>query len=147
MPCEWNYRPDHCMYLSVCKTAERGGVFVLHGNRGALHANKEPAFVAVYNAFCKVCANHISVYGFHRISEVIPFFWMQYELGNNLESSLLTPMKLDLMASKNTNCGKLYRSLVKSLQAFVYSQPHRWTNQTHVHEFWHRKHLFMHNVI
>uniref|UniRef100_A0A4W3HI73 UDP-D-xylose:beta-D-glucoside alpha-1,3-D-xylosyltransferase n=1 Tax=Callorhinchus milii TaxID=7868 RepID=A0A4W3HI73_CALMI len=49
-PCQWNYRPDHCMYGSNCRGAEDQGVSVLHGNRGVYHDNKQPAFKAVYEA-------------------------------------------------------------------------------------------------
>lgn len=53
-PCQWNYRPDHCIYGSNCKEAEQSGVFVLHGNRGVFHDHKQPAFRAVYEAIQKV---------------------------------------------------------------------------------------------
>lgn len=49
-PCQWNYRPDHCMYGSNCKGAEDEGVSILHGNRGVYHDNKQPAFKVVYDA-------------------------------------------------------------------------------------------------
>lgn len=49
-PCQWNYRPDHCMYGSNCKEAEREGVSVLHGNRGVYHDDKQPTFRALYEA-------------------------------------------------------------------------------------------------
>lgn len=39
------------MYMSVCKGAERGGAYVLHGSRRAMHNDKQPAFKAVYSAF------------------------------------------------------------------------------------------------
>lgn len=52
--CDWNYRPDHCMYMSVCKPAETHGISVLHGNRGVLHNDKHPQFKAVYDAFSQV---------------------------------------------------------------------------------------------
>ncbi|KAM3925594.1 glucoside xylosyltransferase 1 isoform 3-T3 [Leptodactylus fuscus] len=48
-PCQWNYRPDHCIYGSNCNGAE-DGIFILHGNRGVYHDNKQPAFRAVYEA-------------------------------------------------------------------------------------------------
>lgn len=53
-PCQWNYRPDHCIYGSNCKEAEQTGVFILHGNRGVFHDDKQPAFRAVYEAIQKV---------------------------------------------------------------------------------------------
>uniref|UniRef100_A0A8C5PND0 Glucoside xylosyltransferase 1 n=1 Tax=Leptobrachium leishanense TaxID=445787 RepID=A0A8C5PND0_9ANUR len=49
-PCPWNYRPDHCIYGSNCQEAEDGGIFILHGNRGVYHDNKQPTFRAVYEA-------------------------------------------------------------------------------------------------
>lgn len=49
-PCQWNYRPDHCMYGSNCKGAEEEGVSILHGNRGVYHDDKQPAFKVVYDA-------------------------------------------------------------------------------------------------
>lgn len=54
VPCQWNYRPDHCIYGSNCQQAEQEGVFILHGNRGVYHDDKQPAFRAVYEAIQKV---------------------------------------------------------------------------------------------
>lgn len=42
------------MYMSVCKNAEEDGVFVLHGNRGSFHNEKQPAFKAIYSSFEQV---------------------------------------------------------------------------------------------
>lgn len=53
-PCEWNYRPDHCMYTSVCEGANKDGAHVLHGNRRTMQNQKQPAFKAVYSAFKEV---------------------------------------------------------------------------------------------
>lgn len=53
-PCQWNYRPDHCVYGSNCQEAEQEGVFILHGNRGVFHDDKQPAFRAVYEAIQEV---------------------------------------------------------------------------------------------
>ncbi|XP_023608055.1 glucoside xylosyltransferase 1 isoform X2 [Myotis lucifugus] len=49
-PCQWNYRPDHCIYGSNCQEAEEEGIFILHGNRGVYHDDKQPAFRAIYEA-------------------------------------------------------------------------------------------------
>lgn len=57
-PCRYNYRPDHCMYMSVCKSAESEGVAVLHGSRGSFHAEKQPAFRAIYRAMEEVILLH-----------------------------------------------------------------------------------------
>ena len=40
--------------MSVCKNAEDDGIFVLHGNRGSFHNEKQPAFKAIYSSFEKV---------------------------------------------------------------------------------------------
>ena len=52
--CDWNYRPDHCMYMSSCKIAEKNGISVIHGNRGTLHNDKQPAFKAIYDSINEV---------------------------------------------------------------------------------------------
>ena len=53
-PCQWNYRPDHCIYGSNCQEAEEEGIFILHGNRGVYHDDKQPAFRAIYEALRNV---------------------------------------------------------------------------------------------
>ena len=52
--CEWNYRPDHCMYGSNCKKAEKIGAQILHGCRRVFHNEKEPAFRSIYKMFKEV---------------------------------------------------------------------------------------------
>ena len=52
LDCSMNFRPDHCFYESNCKTAERQGVRILHGSRGAFHNNNEvPSFRLIYETF------------------------------------------------------------------------------------------------
>lgn len=58
-PCQWNYRPDHCMYGSNCKAAEEEGVSILHGNRGVYHDDKQPAFRVVYDAIREVSWHYL----------------------------------------------------------------------------------------
>nr|XP_061825561.1 glucoside xylosyltransferase 1-like isoform X2 [Nerophis lumbriciformis] len=82
-PCQWNYRPDHCVYGSNCKLAEKEGVFILHGNRGVYHNEKQPAFRAVYEAI------------------------KQYSFGDNMETSLLQPLEASLQTTTNSYCGQL----------------------------------------
>lgn len=52
--CRYNYRPDHCMYMNVCKQAETEGIVVLHGSRGFFHSEKQPVFQSIYKAFEEV---------------------------------------------------------------------------------------------
>ena len=48
--CDWNYRPDHCMYGNNCGPAVDNGISVIHGNREVYHNNKQPFFKAIYTA-------------------------------------------------------------------------------------------------
>ncbi|KAK7098518.1 glucoside xylosyltransferase 1-like [Littorina saxatilis] len=93
--CEWNYRPDHCMYMSVCKPAEEKGAYVLHGCRRVMHNDKQPAFKAVYKAF------------------------KDYRFGEDLELVLLRKMKINLEEVKTTQCGKVPHIFLKQLEKFI----------------------------
>lgn len=96
-PCQWNYRPDHCIYGSNCEPAEQEGVFILHGNRGVYHDDKQPAFRAVYEAVQK-----------------FPF-------GEDLETALLKPLEAALRTTTHTYCGRashlFTRRLAQSVRA------------------------------
>ncbi|CAD5115965.1 DgyrCDS4895 [Dimorphilus gyrociliatus] len=84
--CQWNYRPDHCMYWSNCKAGEEYGVSVLHGSRRFFHLReKEPAFCEVYDA--------------------INNYQLETEFRTNLFEPLIT--KLNAPDIKNSNCGKV----------------------------------------
>lgn len=48
--CEWNFRPNHCIYGSNCKTAKTNGISILHGNRESFLKTKRPVFRATYDA-------------------------------------------------------------------------------------------------
>ncbi|XP_033627891.1 glucoside xylosyltransferase 2-like [Asterias rubens] len=50
-PCEWNIRPDHCMYSLNCQRITTEGVAVIHGNRGVYHNDKQRPFRVIYEAF------------------------------------------------------------------------------------------------
>lgn len=82
-PCQYNYRPDHCMYMSVCTKAETEGALVLHGSRGTFHSQKQPPFRAAFKAM------------------------QDYELDTNPIDSFLIPMKNYLTLDKKSNCGKV----------------------------------------
>eukprot|EP00794_Sanderia_malayensis_P015114 gene15114-16670_t len=49
--CEWNYRPDHCMYGNNCEAASERGISIVHGNRRVFHNQKQPEFKVIYDAF------------------------------------------------------------------------------------------------
>ncbi|KAK2842513.1 hypothetical protein Q5P01_012713 [Channa striata] len=96
-PCQWNYRPDHCIYGSNCQLAEQEGVFILHGNRGVYHDDKQPAFRAVYQAIQK------------------------YQFGENMETSLLQPLERSLQATTHTYCGRASHQFTKRLKQSIMS--------------------------
>ncbi|XP_029969313.1 glucoside xylosyltransferase 1 [Salarias fasciatus] len=94
-PCQWNYRPDHCIYGSNCASAEEDGIFILHGNRGVYHDYKQPAFRAVYEAIKK------------------------YAFGADPLTSLLDPLEAQLSQTTHTYCGKSHTLLTKRLARSV----------------------------
>ncbi|XP_032296689.1 glucoside xylosyltransferase 2 isoform X2 [Drosophila virilis] len=49
IPCEYNYRPDHCMYMTICNTSY-SGIKLIHGNRGYFHSKKQPLFKIIYDS-------------------------------------------------------------------------------------------------
>ncbi|XP_053325846.1 glucoside xylosyltransferase 2 [Spea bombifrons] len=91
-PCEWNYRPDHCMYGSNCKTSEEYGVSILHGNRGVYHDDKQPAFKAFY--------------------EVI----RDYPFDGNLFQSMYYPLQTKFLESVHTLCGRIPQVFLKQIE-------------------------------
>ncbi|KAM9759477.1 glucoside xylosyltransferase 2 [Menidia menidia] len=93
--CQWNYRPDHCMYGSNCKGAEEEGVSILHGNRGVYHDEKQPAFKVVYDA----------VHDF-------PF-------EDNMFQSLFYPIQTKFLDTVNTLCGRIPQVFLKQIEKTV----------------------------
>ncbi|KAM3914616.1 glucoside xylosyltransferase 2 [Leptodactylus fuscus] len=91
-PCQWNYRPDHCMYGSNCKSAEEDGVSILHGNRGVYHDDKQPAFKAFY--------------------EVI----RDYPFDGNLFQSMYYPLQTKFLESVHTLCGRIPQVFLKQVE-------------------------------
>ncbi|XP_052674405.1 glucoside xylosyltransferase 2-like [Crassostrea angulata] len=94
-PCEWNYRPDHCMYTSVCEGANKDGAHVLHGNRRTMQNQKQPAFKAVYSAF------------------------KEYDFQEKLMISLLPMLLRNLEAVAKTPCGKVGHIFSKRVAQFL----------------------------
>lgn len=91
-PCQWNYRPDHCMYGSNCKGAEEEGVSILHGNRGVYHDDKQPAFKVVYDAI-----------------RAFPF-------EDNMFQSLFYPIQTKFLDTVNTLCGRIPQVFLKQIE-------------------------------
>ncbi|XP_019063855.1 glucoside xylosyltransferase 2 isoform X2 [Fukomys damarensis] len=91
-PCQWNYRPDHCMYGSNCKEAEREGVSVLHGNRGVYHDDKQPSFRALYEAI------------------------RDFPFQDNLFQSMYYPLQLKFLETVHTLCGRIPQVFLKQIE-------------------------------
>ncbi|KAB1264407.1 Glucoside xylosyltransferase 2 [Camelus dromedarius] len=91
-PCQWNYRPDHCMYGSNCKEAEREGVSVLHGNRGVYHDEKQPTFKALYEAI------------------------RDFPFEDNLFQSMYYPLQLKFLETVHTLCGRIPQVFLKQIE-------------------------------
>uniref|UniRef100_UPI00358E2E26 glucoside xylosyltransferase 1-like n=1 Tax=Myxine glutinosa TaxID=7769 RepID=UPI00358E2E26 len=92
LPCQWNFRPDHCMYGLNCATALPLGAHVLHGNRGVYHNDKQPAFSAVYEAI------------------------RHFPFGGDVERHLLAPLRAALQGTEHTYCGRMPAVFTASLQ-------------------------------
>ncbi|XP_053150647.1 glucoside xylosyltransferase 2 isoform X2 [Hemicordylus capensis] len=91
-PCQWNYRPDHCMYGSNCKGAEEEGISILHGNRGVYHDDKQPTFKALY--------------------EVIRDFSFE----DNLFQSMYYPLQTKFLDTVHTLCGRIPQVFLKRIE-------------------------------
>ncbi|KAM9800045.1 glucoside xylosyltransferase 2 isoform X1 [Syngnathus typhle] len=91
-PCQWNYRPDHCMYGSNCKGAEEDGVSILHGNRGVYHDEKQPAFKVVYDGI------------------------RDFPFDDNMFQSLFYPIQAKFLDTVNTLCGRIPQVFLKQIE-------------------------------
>jgi len=98
--CQWNYRPDHCMYNQNCHSAVENGVSVLHGNRRVFHNEKQPAFKAVYNAVAE----------------------FDFEKGDP-EKDLIQRVQIDLRALAKNYCAEHVNALIKSLSVSIKNIP------------------------
>ncbi|XP_062852789.1 glucoside xylosyltransferase 2 [Trichomycterus rosablanca] len=91
-PCQWNYRPDHCMYGSNCKGAEEEGVSILHGNRGVFHDDKQPSFKVMYDSI------------------------RNYPVGENMVQSLFYTIQTKFLDTVNTLCGRIPQVFLKQIE-------------------------------
>uniref|UniRef100_A0A1B6CX52 UDP-D-xylose:beta-D-glucoside alpha-1,3-D-xylosyltransferase n=2 Tax=Clastoptera arizonana TaxID=38151 RepID=A0A1B6CX52_9HEMI len=93
--CRYNYRPDHCMYMSVCHDAVDRGVAVVHGSRGAFHGNKHPVFQSIYRTM------------------------EEFQLGSDVYENFLLPLESYLDQTTDTNCGKVRKIFTKNIQHLI----------------------------
>lgn len=96
-PCEWNYRPDHCIYQNNCNSAIHNGVYVLHGNRGVFHNEKQQTFKAVYNII------------------------KDYKFGQSIETEIVSKVLKFEKPVSNRYCQLMVKSFVKNML-----QPNGW---------------------
>ncbi|KAI8505422.1 Glucoside xylosyltransferase 2 [Branchiostoma belcheri] len=99
-PCEWNYRPDHCMYMQNCKSAETHGVRMVHGCRRVFFNEKQPVFKAIYQAL------------------------EQHQLGTNT-SLLVEDMKAKMAAPEvqASRCGQVSNLFLKRVETAAAAAP------------------------
>ncbi|XP_030061543.1 LOW QUALITY PROTEIN: glucoside xylosyltransferase 2-like [Microcaecilia unicolor] len=95
LPCQWNYRPDHCMYGTNCKGAEEEGISILHGNRGVYHDEKQPTFKAVYKAID------------------------DFTFEDNLFQSLYYPLQAKFLETVHTLCGRIPQVFLKQIEKTI----------------------------
>ncbi|KAF2885656.1 hypothetical protein ILUMI_20507 [Ignelater luminosus] len=93
--CKYNFRPDHCMYMSVCKSAEKDGVAVVHGSRGFFHSGKQPVFQSIYRAF------------------------EEFQLGGDLYQDFYQPLETYLELTTETSCGHIKDVYLKNVKWYV----------------------------
>lgn len=89
--CAFNYRADHCMYMSVCNTTN---VKIVHGNRGYFHSLAQPIFNYVYASI-----------------EEYQFDMEPYTIIKAIETNLAIP-------DRNTNCDKLSDKFLHNMKRF-----------------------------
>ncbi|XP_033125689.1 glucoside xylosyltransferase 2-like [Anneissia japonica] len=83
-PCEWNFRPNHCIWFKSCFRTNIQGVSIIHGSHKVFHSDKNWPFRIVYEAFLK------------------------YKLGLTPETHLVQNLqrKLSKLKSSDLFCGK-----------------------------------------
>ncbi|KAK9881749.1 hypothetical protein WA026_017270 [Henosepilachna vigintioctopunctata] len=93
--CMYNFRPDHCMYTSVCKEAEKEGVVILHGSRGVFHSDKQPVFKAIYQAV------------------------EEFKLGIDSIDIFIETVDAYLQNANNSSCGQVKNIFLKNLKKYI----------------------------
>ncbi|KAL8584856.1 hypothetical protein ACOMHN_037561 [Nucella lapillus] len=126
--CDWNYRPDHCMYMSVCKSADQHGAYVLHGSRGVMHNDKRPAFKAVYTAFKNYqFGQDFGLELVHSLRHSLDAMGstpcashcVRYQFGQDVDLQLVHSLRQSLDAVGSTPCGSHPHIFLTQLQRFV----------------------------
>lgn len=89
MPCQYNYRPDHCMYMSICNTSQ-SGIKIIHGNRGYFHSKTQPLFKTIYDTI------------------------ENYQFSSSPHTNFLLPLQTALNGEnvKESTCGKISKDII-----------------------------------
>ena len=138
-PCEWNTRPDHCMYGMHCQSSNTNGASIIHGNREVFHNEKQPAFKALYQGFrdvskiFNVLLCQLNIYfcqlndpiearHFPRIL-ILSVFSLQHPFDGRLED-LLRTVKSNMSNSTimNMACGRVSHIFTKQLEKQIKEQ-------------------------
>jgi hypothetical protein len=106
--CDWNYRPDHCIYENNCQVAKSDGIKILHGCRRAFHNDKYQEFKSIYQII------------------------NDWKFDFNLKTSLLSEIKTILQNYSLTNCGKSREIFTKHLSKEISSLDYSFKNLSHI---------------
>ncbi|CAF0843767.1 unnamed protein product [Rotaria sordida] len=106
--CDWNYRPDHCVYENNCQMAKLDGIKIIHGCRSAFHNDKYQEFKSIYQVI------------------------HNWKFDSNLKYSLLTEIKNNLKNYSLTNCGKSQELFTKHLSKEISSLNYSLKNLFHI---------------
>jgi len=106
--CDWNYRPDHCIYGNNCRMAKTDGIKIVHGCRSAFHNDKYQEFKAIYQVI------------------------HNWKFDSDLKHSLLSKIKLNLKNYSLTNCGKSQELFTKHLSKEISSLDYSLKNTFHI---------------
>ena len=106
--CDWNYRPDHCIYENNCHQAAKDGIKILHGCRSAFHNEKYLEFRSIYQVIA------------------------QWNFDRDVKPSLLTPIQANLELFGSTNCGKSSSLFTKHLSKEISSLAHSLKHHYHL---------------
>lgn len=106
--CDWNYRPDHCIYENNCQSAKLDGIKIIHGCRSAFHNDKYQEFKSIYQVI------------------------HDWNFDSNLKSSLLNNIQNSLKAYSSTSCGKTQEIFTKHLSKEISSLNYLSKNVFHI---------------
>jgi len=106
--CDWNYRPDHCIYENNCQMAKLNGIKILHGCRSAFHNDKYQEFKLIYQII------------------------NNWKFNSNIKLFLLTKIQINFKNYSLTNCGKSQELFTKHLSKEISKLNYSFKNIFHL---------------